>query len=81
MLAWEPGPRPEVDGVWAPWWYKTTHESTGFGPLQLKPVVPMPENIRELVEEARQGLTLVHFSAQPELFLTQNTPLPSPDTP
>ena len=53
MLAWEPGPRPQVDGVWAPWWYKTTHESTGFGPLQLKPVAPMPENIRELVEEAR----------------------------
>jgi len=28
-----------------------------------------------------QGLTLVHFSAQPEPFLTQNTPLTSPSTP
>jgi len=29
MLSWEAGPRPE-DGVWAPWWYRSTHESTGF---------------------------------------------------
>jgi hypothetical protein len=25
-------------------------------------------------DAVRQGLTLVHFSAQPELFLTHNTP-------
>jgi len=29
----------------------------------------------------RQGLTLVHFSDQPEPLLTQNTPQTSPDTP
>jgi hypothetical protein len=29
----------------------------------------------------RHGLTLVHFSAQPKPFLTQNTPYPLPDTP
>ena len=29
MMKWEPGPRPE-DGVWAPWWYATTHASSGF---------------------------------------------------
>jgi len=28
-----------------------------------------------------QGLTLVHFSAQPEPFPTQNTPLPPSVTP
>ena len=28
----------------------------------------------------RQGLTLVHFSAQPEPFLKQNAPLESPHT-
>ena len=28
-----------------------------------------------------QGLTLVHFSAQPELFLTQNIPCTPPNTP
>jgi len=28
----------------------------------------------------KQGLTLVHFPAQPELFLTQNTPYIPPNT-
>jgi len=31
--------------------------------------------------DPRQGLSLVHFSAQPEPFLTQNTSSPSPNTP
>jgi len=31
-----------------------------------------PENL--LVDRHGQGPTLVHFSAQPEPFLTQNTP-------
>ena len=22
MLKWKAGPRPEIDGCWAPWWYK-----------------------------------------------------------
>lgn len=29
MLAWPPGPKPE-DGVWAPHWYESVHQSTGF---------------------------------------------------
>ena len=29
MLSWEAGPRPE-DGVWAPYWYKNVHQTTGF---------------------------------------------------
>jgi Sulfotransferase domain len=28
MLSWRAGPKP-FDGVWAPWWYKTAHSSTG----------------------------------------------------
>lgn len=28
MMSWPPGPKP-FDGVWAPWWYKTAHASTG----------------------------------------------------
>jgi hypothetical protein len=28
MLRWSAGPKP-YDGVWAPWWYKTAHSSTG----------------------------------------------------
>jgi len=34
--------------------------------------VPISENPE--VADQRQGLILVHFSAQPEPFLTQNTP-------
>lgn len=30
MLAWPAGPKP-YDGVWAPWWYKQTHQSIGGG--------------------------------------------------
>jgi hypothetical protein len=29
MLSWPPGPRP-TDGVWAPYWYASVWESTGF---------------------------------------------------
>ena len=37
--------------------------------------LPPPEPLHPSVEkDAGQGLTLVHFSAQPEPFLTQNTP-------
>jgi hypothetical protein len=32
-------------------------------------------------ESEGHGLTLVHFSAQPEPFLTQNAPYMPPDTP
>lgn len=31
MLTWEAGPRPE-DGIWAKYWYKNVHASTGFQP-------------------------------------------------
>ncbi|MEE4329883.1 MAG: hypothetical protein V2J10_03390 [Wenzhouxiangella sp.] len=31
MLAWPPGPRAS-DGVWAPHWYQTVWQSTGFSP-------------------------------------------------
>jgi protein-lysine N-methyltransferase EEF2KMT len=31
MLTWPAGPKPELDGCWAPWWYAGTHASTGFG--------------------------------------------------
>ena len=30
MLHWAPGPKP-YDGVWAPWWYSSSHKSTGGG--------------------------------------------------
>lgn len=35
VLSWEAGPRPE-DGVWAKYWYKNVHHSTGFQAYQEK---------------------------------------------
>ncbi len=61
MLSWDKGPKPE-DGVWAPYWYRNVHRSTGFAPYRekddelpghLKPLlaecVPLFERLREHV--------------------------------
>ena len=37
MLRWEPGPRP-TDGVWAPYWYRSVHSSSGFEPYRERSV-------------------------------------------
>jgi len=53
MLRWEAGPRPEIDGCWAPWWYKTTHQSTRFEPPRRDkpPSPPLSAELRALVDE------------------------------
>ena len=53
MLKWKAGPRPEIDGCWAPWWYKTTHESTCFAPPRENkpPPPPLSEDLQALVDE------------------------------
>ena len=50
MLQWEPGARKE-DGVWAKYWYKNVHQSSGFSP-QRKTRRPIPEQCQELYEKA-----------------------------
>ena len=40
MLSWEIGLR-ETDGAWAPYWYKSVENSTGFSePPETEPVIP-----------------------------------------
>lgn len=40
MLSWEAGSRPE-DGAWAPYWYTSVENSTGFAPPPVHtPIVP-----------------------------------------
>lgn len=51
MLRWKAGPRPE-DGVWAPYWYRSVHRSTGFQPYRAKSA-PFPQNLAQLLEECR----------------------------
>jgi hypothetical protein len=51
MLSWPAGPRPE-DGIWAPHWYTSTHQSTGFAPYQPK-AGPFPDELRPLLKECQ----------------------------
>jgi len=50
MLSWERGAIPE-DGVWAKYWYKNVHESTGFV-KQSTSSRPLPKSCKSLYQEA-----------------------------
>jgi len=50
MLHWKAGPK-EIDGVWAPYWYKNVHLSTGFS-LQKSSSEILPKKHNELLKEA-----------------------------
>lgn len=54
MLQWQPGPIPE-DGVWAKYWYKNVHKSTGF-----KPYEPKEEKVPEQFSELLQRCTFYY---------------------
>lgn len=49
MLSWPPGPR-ESDGNWAPYWYASVEQSTGFMPPLAEPA-PVPPELQPLVDE------------------------------
>lgn len=49
MLSWQAGARPE-DGIWAKYWYRQVHQSTGFLPYQPSDL-PFPSHLQPLLEE------------------------------
>lgn len=51
MLHWEAKARPE-DGIWAPYWYKSIHNSTQYMKYQSK-TAPFPEKLKPLLEESK----------------------------
>ena len=51
MLSWIAGARPE-DGSWAKFWYKSVHQSTGFGKYIQKSEL-FPEVLKPLLEECK----------------------------
>ncbi|GEO22886.1 hypothetical protein CQA01_34200 [Cyclobacterium qasimii] len=51
MLSWSKGPIPE-DGLWAKFWYKNVHLSTGFQPYEKKEIV-FPEHLLPLLGECQ----------------------------
>jgi hypothetical protein len=59
MLSWPAGPR-DTDGVWAPYWYASVWDSTGFGPppgpapLPPAPLLPLLEQCLPLYDELWQ---------------------------
>lgn len=58
MLAWPAGPR-DTDGAWAPWWYKSVENSTGFAPPKTEePVVPAA--YRPILEKCQPAYELLY---------------------
>lgn len=51
MLSWQKGPIPE-DGVWAKYWYKNVHLSTGFQPYRQKNIA-FPDRLVPLLKECQ----------------------------
>jgi len=51
MLQWQAGARPE-DGVWAKYWYKSVHNSTGFAAYRAKET-PFPPRLLPLLGQCR----------------------------
>lgn len=53
MLSWQAGARPE-DGSWAKYWYKSVHQSTGFGKWERKQDAEVfPDRLKPLLEECK----------------------------
>lgn len=54
MLSWPAGPVPE-DGAWAPWWYASTHRSTGFGPPRPErdETIGLPDHLADVAAACR----------------------------
>lgn len=63
MLSWEKGPR-DTDGVWAPHWYSSVEESTGFAPYTPREV-ELPASLRTVSDACRE-----HYDAMREHRIT-----------
>lgn len=57
VLSWEAGPRKE-DGVWAKYWYKNVHNSTGFS-KQKTSERDLPEHLEDVYQEAKKYYDLL----------------------
>ncbi|XP_014518571.1 branched-chain-amino-acid aminotransferase-like protein 2 [Vigna radiata var. radiata] len=78
MLKWEAGPK-EIDGLWAPWWYKTVHKSTGFEKPRKYPE-PFPFSLYNLLEQSLPLYKMLRRHVKKKSSLL-SSPLPTPDLP
>lgn len=79
MLRWEAGPKP-FDGIWAPWWYKSVHESTGFSPAKKYPT-PFPTSFYDLLEQSLPFYNMLKRHARRSSSSYLNSTLPYPSLP
>ncbi|WCJ43194.1 D-aminoacid aminotransferase-like PLP-dependent enzymes superfamily protein [Euphorbia peplus] len=79
MLSWEAGPKPLIDGLWAPWWYKSVHQSSGFDKTKKYPQ-PFPFSLYDLLEQTLPLYNMLrrHVRKTPGLL---KSPLPPPELP
>ena len=61
MLSWQKGPKKE-DGVWAKYWYKKTHQSSGFKSYNQKKIILKGSNI-ELAKNAAKYYNFLYSKA------------------
>lgn len=61
MLSWEPGPRPE-DGIWAQYWYRNVHRSSGFKPYEPKNEA-VPDRLQPLLAECLRYYRMLYENA------------------
>ncbi|XP_031405961.1 branched-chain-amino-acid aminotransferase-like protein 1 isoform X2 [Punica granatum] len=73
MLKWEAGPKP-IDGIWAPWWYKSVHKSTGFASERKYPA-EFPFSLYHLLEQSLPFYNLLKRQVK------RVSSLPPPDLP
>ncbi|XP_023545463.1 branched-chain-amino-acid aminotransferase-like protein 2 isoform X1 [Cucurbita pepo subsp. pepo] len=78
MLKWEACPK-AIDGVWAPWWYKTVHKSTGFESARKYPL-PFPFTLYDLLEQTTPLYNFLRRHVKQKSLLLMS-PLPTPDLP
>ncbi|KAE8010159.1 hypothetical protein FH972_006549 [Carpinus fangiana] len=78
MLKWEAGPKP-IDGLWAPWWYKSVHKSTGFEQPRKYPL-PFPFPLYDLLEQSLPLYNMLRRHVKQTSCLLKS-PLPPPDLP
>ncbi|KAK7397231.1 hypothetical protein VNO78_18398 [Psophocarpus tetragonolobus] len=79
MLKWEAGPKP-MDGLWAPWWYKSVHKSTGFEKPRKYPQ-PFPFSLYDLLEQSLPLYNMLRHHVKKKSSLLSRPPLPTPDLP
>ncbi|XP_039136592.1 branched-chain-amino-acid aminotransferase-like protein 2 [Dioscorea cayenensis subsp. rotundata] len=78
MLKWEAGPKP-VDGLWAPWWYKDAHKSTGFTTSRrtYSMVWPFSSALYDLLEQSLPFYNMLRRHTRQKSSFSPSLPLPS----